>query len=258
MLLSDGIGKLNIHRQTTMYWRFVKGLKEFLREPISPQVARQALTEALQNRERNFLNRAREAIYERVNSPYLKLLRLAGCEYGDLEKLVRSEGIEPTLDKLHQAGVYVTLEEFKGRQPITRGNVSFEAREDDFDAPLGPGVISSDSGGSRGAGTRTSYDFDTLAIYAMHRSIMAAADDADAIRLALWWPTLPGGGTKQLLMCTKAGRTPVRWFAQVSRAGSGPSLKDRMLTNYVVCAGRLLGTKWPAPEYTPPGQAARA
>ncbi len=56
----------------------------------------------------------KRAVYENERSPYLKLLRLAGCGYGDVESLVKADGIEPTLHKLREKGVYISFEEFKG------------------------------------------------------------------------------------------------------------------------------------------------
>ena len=44
-----------------------------------------------------FLFIARKGIYDHAGSPYGGLLRAAGCEYGDLEKLVQKEGVEGAL-----------------------------------------------------------------------------------------------------------------------------------------------------------------
>ena len=48
----------------------------------------------------------------------------AGCELGDLETLVAQEGLEGTLARLLESGVYLTFDEFKDRQigavPIKR------------------------------------------------------------------------------------------------------------------------------------------
>jgi len=68
-----------------MYWRLATGLRGFLKEPITLEQARAIIKERLANRERNLLTIVRRAIYENERSPYLKLLKLAGREYGDLE-----------------------------------------------------------------------------------------------------------------------------------------------------------------------------
>ena len=41
---------------------------------------------------------------------------------------VRKDGVETTLGKLYDAGVYVTGDEFKGRKPIRRGALEFPVR----------------------------------------------------------------------------------------------------------------------------------
>jgi hypothetical protein len=240
-----------------MYLRFARGLKSFLREPITGAMSLEIMRQRLDNRSRNLLQAVRTGIYDNPGSPYLKLLRFAGCEYGDLEAMVNSDGVEPTLRKLQIAGVYVTLEEFKGRREITRGGKSFNVREADFDRPLRDAVLADKSGGTRSGGTRTAFDFDALSNYAVHRAAMATADNGHKAPLGLWWPTLPGGGPRQILMYSKAGMTPVRWFAQVSSRGTGPRLKDRILTKCIVYAGRACGARWPGPEHTPLDEAAR-
>ena len=46
---------------------------------------------------------------------------LAGFELADIRRLVEDLGLEEALERLYDAGVYVTQDEFKGRQPIRRG-----------------------------------------------------------------------------------------------------------------------------------------
>ena len=67
--------------------RFLRRLPAFLRHQISPDHARATLLHRLERREADFLTIARRAVYEQPGSPYLQLLQLAGCEYGDLERL---------------------------------------------------------------------------------------------------------------------------------------------------------------------------
>ena len=72
------------------YGRFAWGLREFLKEPITLAQSRQIIKQRLADRENNLLAIVKKAIYEHEASPYLKLLKLAKCEYGDFEKAVRS------------------------------------------------------------------------------------------------------------------------------------------------------------------------
>ena len=101
---------------------FLCSLTSFLRQPISPQEAQVTLRRRLERRETDSLSLARQAIYQNAASPYRQLLSLASCEYGDLERLVSQEGVEGALRILFRHGVYLTVDEFKGRRPAVRGS----------------------------------------------------------------------------------------------------------------------------------------
>src|SRR5690349_4522347 len=100
--------------------RYAADLPKFLRQPLSPLECRQRIESQLRNREQTFLQILERGIFGNPNSPYRKLLANAGAEFGDIAGAVRSNGIENTLERLHGEGVYITLDEFKGRQPIKR------------------------------------------------------------------------------------------------------------------------------------------
>src|SRR5687767_7935647 len=104
-------------------FRYATGLGGFLRAPLTYEQARVRLAHHLASREDSFLRILESGVYGRPRSPYLSLLRHARVEFGDLACMVRRDGIEATLAKLYDAGVYVTLDEFKGRAPIQRGSL---------------------------------------------------------------------------------------------------------------------------------------
>lgn len=105
-------------------FRFLSRLPSFLRHPIGVEEARAVLRGRLERREVDFLALVRRNVYERPESPYRQLLGLAGCEYGDLESLVNRDGVEGALQTLFRHGVYLTLDEFKGRRPVVRGSAT--------------------------------------------------------------------------------------------------------------------------------------
>jgi hypothetical protein len=116
--------------------RLTRDLPGFVRTPVTTdQVARQMQHDLL-TRPRRFLALARRGIYAQPSSPYLQLLRAAGCERADLESLVEDEGLEGALERLAAAGVYVTYDELKGRREAVRGSQRFHFTEADFDTPL--------------------------------------------------------------------------------------------------------------------------
>ena len=101
--------------------RLVARLPGFLRRPLTVNEARAAVAARLAHREASFLDVVGRRVFERPASPYRALLERAGCEQGDLARLVRQDGVEGALRTLYRAGVYLTVDEFKGRRPIVRG-----------------------------------------------------------------------------------------------------------------------------------------
>src|SRR5690349_3526897 len=88
-------------------YRLAKALPQFLREPIAASVAEARIRSLLADREQRFLQIAKTRIYGSPGGPYLKLLRIAGCAFSDLEDQVRRNGLEETLALLARAGVYL-------------------------------------------------------------------------------------------------------------------------------------------------------
>ncbi len=105
--------------------RFFRGLPGFLRHPVPPVVARRVLAERLAGRDDACLGLLRRIVSMPAEHPYRRLLRHAGCEYADVERLVVREGADGALRTLAAAGVYLTLDEFKGREAIERGTLRF-------------------------------------------------------------------------------------------------------------------------------------
>src|SRR5205085_10349069 len=108
------------------------------------------LHEPLSVREIDFLDLARWAIYDFAPSPYRKLLDIAGCEQGDLERLVMAEGVEGALRILYARGVYLTVDEFKGRKPAIRGSSTVEVEPNLLRNPGAGFHMPSQTSGSRG------------------------------------------------------------------------------------------------------------
>jgi hypothetical protein len=236
--------------QLGMYLNFALGLKGFLKEPINEEQCWLLTKQRLENRERNLLDSIRYSVYANNNSPYLKLLKHAGCEYGDFKKLVYSEGVEAALSRIKEAGVYITIEEFKGKQPATRGRQTFYFGERDFDNPFLAGHLRVRTGASRSAGTRTIYDFKNLEEnWAVHQIMRYSAYNALGYPTAMWLPIMPGAGPVALLGYTKAGIILDKWFSPINKKKLKPSLKNRLGTDYIIYTSRLFGTKLPKPEY---------
>jgi hypothetical protein len=138
-----------------MYARFAWHLRKFIGTSFTLDQSRAIIRERLRRREQNLLMMVKTTIYDNTRSPYLKLLKLAGCEYGDIERMICLDGIEPTLEKLCREGVYLSVEEFKGKKEVIRRGQSFRIGESDFDNPLINPHLAGKTGGSRSAAIRT-------------------------------------------------------------------------------------------------------
>jgi hypothetical protein len=85
--------------------RFFPRLPGFLRHQVTGAEARATVRARLESRETDFLGLCSELVYGIPGSPYRALLAHAGCEFGDLERLVRSDGVEGALAALWRQGV---------------------------------------------------------------------------------------------------------------------------------------------------------
>ncbi len=233
-----------------MYWRFASGLRGFLKQPLTLEQSRQIIEQRLANREANFLRVLARAVYGNRRSPYLRLLDAVHCELGDIENMVRTDGLEHALKRLCEEGVYITAEEFKGNREVVRGGTRFQVTSDDFDNPFLLRQFEGSTGGSRGAGRRTCFDFDHLAYdQAVYQLCLLDAYGAIAAPVVLWRPTAPGGGPRKVLEYVKMGKVPQRWFSPIRTSDATPSLQSRMATSYTVHMSRLCGADIPSPEY---------
>src|SRR5437868_3688064 len=80
--------------------RFFINATRLLRQPPVPSDPLPRLRERLANRDANFLTLIRTRIYGNPSGPYRRLLDIAGCEYGDVERSAALDGIEGTLRSL--------------------------------------------------------------------------------------------------------------------------------------------------------------
>ncbi|MGH7828249.1 MAG: hypothetical protein ACREQ7_24100 [Candidatus Binatia bacterium] len=231
-------------RSTSFYFdkgkmalRYGVGLPRFFFKPLSLADCYALVRKRVEQREENFLAQLRRAVYNNPRSPYLQLLRHAGCEYRDAENMVRQEGLERTLKQLGDSGVYVSIEEFKGRRPIERSGLSFQARPEDFDNPRISATLEKTSGGSRSQGIPTRIEFDFLTDEAAAEGLLF--DELGVYGGSfLFYHNILG----VFLLSVKSGTPPAHWFLPLS------SKKNRLASFYAVWAGRVLGYSLPQPE----------
>ncbi|MDF1552411.1 MAG: hypothetical protein P1P84_05080 [Deferrisomatales bacterium] len=236
--------------------RFVGALRGFLGAPWEPARAVAEVEARIHGRQQSFLTLIERAIFTRPASPYRKLMQAAGVEYGDIAALVRTEGVEGAPGVLFDAGVRVTLDEFKGRQAIRRSGLELPVRAEEFDNPFLRSHYEGRTGGSRGAGTRLIIDLDLLRYEAAHVFLGLLSLDALERPAAVWRPVPPGvTGMKEVLYRARLGRLPEVWFTQVRYRCRLDDLKYAGLTGCTLLGSRLWGRPLPRPRHLPLQQA---
>lgn len=243
---------MSLLEELKMYSRFTAGLRSYLSHRLTLEEAERIVRERMQRREENFLRLLRGAVYGYPDSPYLGLLQQAGCELGDVERMVRNEGLEGALRTLRDAGVYVPFEQFKGRAPLEVNGRVLANRAEDFDNPYLARHFYSETGGSTGRASRNTHDLDHHAALAPHHMLTRAAHGVLDAPSAIWRGILPdGSGIGNVLRPARFGHIPEQWFSQVPWWDSRRSIKYSLATAYFVVAARVMGTFIPWPQYVP-------
>jgi hypothetical protein len=240
------------------YGRFALGLPAFLRRRISIEEAREVVGRRLARRGELWLRLLRRGVYDNPRSPYRPLLTAAGCEPGDVERLVGERGVEGALEVLRGEGVYVTFEEFKGRRPIVRGSLHVETGPGAFANPFSSRYYHGATGGSTGPRARIHFDLDHMAATAPGALLALEANGVRDLPAAVWRPILPSvAGMSTVLRSRFEGRRLERWFSPLDRRDLRRSRKDRLATGLILGVARLAGSPLPAPETVPFDEAER-
>ena len=233
------------------YSRMAWGIRKFLRTPpISDPEA--YIRHHLATRASGFLTLVEKGIFSCPSNPHYEMFRLAGCTLGDLKEEVGRHGLEPTLKRLREAGVYVTHDEFKAKVPIVRAGREIPSHDASFRNPLVANALSEGiSSGSRSKGTRSPRSIGRLLHREAHFRIRNREFDLSSrIRIELK-PILPSGtGLGPGQRGHREGHPVERWFAV------GGGLRDsghyRLLTHCLVLWTRALGANPRLPTYLPP------
>jgi hypothetical protein len=235
--------------EAAMGLRLLRGLPRFFGAPLTRAECRTRIETSLAARETRFLGLLRRGVYERPGSPYLPLLRDAGVSFADAEALVRREGIEGALARLYDAGVRVTLDEFKGRRPIRQARPDAPQSARAFDNPLLLAHYEMRSSGSRGPRRRFRVDLDMLEHEACYERLFID-DFGLADRPHVLWRVVPpgGSGVKAALRLARLGERVDRWFSQTPvswRADPGNALFLHVLR----ASARWFNRPLPRPEH---------
>jgi hypothetical protein len=236
--------------------RFVLGLPRLLRDPITVERARAALRARFEHRSGAFLDLVRRTVYAHPGSPYRVLLAHAGCEAGDLARLVTREGVEGALRALARSGVYLTVEELKGRRPVERGSLQIALDPAHLRNPFSAVAFRSRTGGSRGTATPVALDLGFVREMAVDLCLVTDARGELGAAHALWF--VPGGdAVVKLLRLAAFGVPPVRWFSPVDLTRAEVDRRYVWSVRLLRLGGWLAGVPLPAPEHVPHEEAIR-
>ena len=237
-----------------MLAKFPFRLRGFLRQPLTLDKARSIILRRMDQREELFLQIAETSIYGYPRSPYLPLLKLAGCELGDLRQLVGSKGLEGALAHLRNSGVYFSFEEFKGRAPVVRNGQTLAIRPDDFNNPYARNSLAAESGGSTGPSTRVAMDLDQLAARAPHKMATEAAHGILGAPTVIWRGIMPDSTLNTMLQRAYMRDLPRRWFSHIALRDSKHWIKYGLATYYILLWMRLYRIPIPLPSFVMPNQ----
>ena len=230
-----------------MMLRALYRLPGYLRHPLTLPECRTILRQRLEQRESNWLDLVRRAIWTNAASPYRPLLHQAGCEPGDLERLARQDGLEGALQALLRAGVYLTVDEFKGRRPAVRGSAAIAVDHRQLRNPLSVPTLWAATSGSGGAATRIQFGMACVRDHAVNMALTLAARGGAGWRSAVW----VARGLIPVLWYSALGGPPARWFMQADPRTCGLRSQlwwsIRMITTTSWLAGRPIHF----PEHVP-------
>jgi hypothetical protein len=252
MLQKIGNSMFSFFSTVQTYFNFAFSIRRYRCNTLTEAEVKQTILEQLVNREANFLSTLKTNVFDHPHSPYLILFDAANITYADVEKIVAQHGIEGTLNKLYDANVYVTFEEFKGRKPIKRNGVEFQPKDSDFDnINLTTSMVGS-TGGSTGKPSRTKMDLDHIAQSAKHWGLAFSIHGIFDDPMMMWSGLLPDI-TSPAYVFTRAhvGYNIKQWFSSFRGNDANMGWYYTLLTYLMIFLARVQGLKFPFPEYIP-------
>lgn len=232
--------------------RFLRRLPRFLRRPVTIQEAHAIVRHRLTHRETDFLALARSMIFARPDNPYRPLLDHAGCEFGDLERLVRIEGLEGALRALYRTGVYLTVDEMKGRHPVVRGSTTILVEPSQLRNPTATIHFVAQSSGTWGPRTPILIDLASVRDQAVDLLLFLEAWGVTGFAHAVWG--VPGSSALgAILRFAASGHPPSRWFSQVDPRAAGLHARYRWSARVMRWGSVMAGRVLPAPQHVPLG-----
>jgi hypothetical protein len=229
------------------YWRIAAGVRDYAGRPI-PANASQLIRGQIENREATWLSLVQRAVFDVPSNPYFRMFELADCKYGDLRHSVQRNGLTSTLETLHDEGVHLTFDEFKGKEPIVRAGKEIRSSRNSFQNRLQGSWLDSATSGSSGKRSRVAFGTGALLLREMILALVIEDFDLNNYKRLIVRPIMPSTiGVMQGLSMSRLGCPMDHWYA--TGGSHRHSLHYRMLTRYLLHASRRSGATLPSPEY---------
>lgn len=212
--------------------------------------ARTVLRGRFHRREDDFAALIRRCVYLHEGSPYRPLLAHAGVEAGDVERLIRQEGVEGTLQALYREGIYLTLDEFKGRRPVRRGSASIAVTQEALRNPAASVHMLFHTSGRTGRTHVVGIDLAQIRYEAVDLKLFFGARGGDEWVHGIYG--VPGSSiVRVVLRVGSLGAPLLRWFSQIDPAAPELDSRYRWSACLMRVGGRLAGVPIPPPEFAP-------
>ena len=240
----------NVLKEAAYYLRMARGLPKIIRYPAHPD-PEAVLREQMASREDRFLDTLQRVVLASPEHPYAQMFQEARCAFADVQDLVQRGGLECALETLRKAGVWLSHDEFKGKQPIVRNGRHIPATTASFDNPLADADWETHSSGSRSAGTRVRISMKFRAHLACYQQLSHANFDVRNRRWITMAPILPTPwGLTRPIYAHKLGTAPQQWYS------AGGTLREsghyQAVTRILIAEARLLGVPMPSLSLLPP------
>jgi hypothetical protein len=227
--------------------RFAYSLIKSFKKPWTPRRSASFMKHGVVNRDTNFLDLCDSQIFENKQSPYQKLFDCTGYTKEKLTALVKNKGLEAALLQLAADGIYLDIDEFKGKKPVIRPGLQMTIDASAFDIIKGPGVTLKSSG-SRGPGMRTRIGIPGLRLVASNLLLILTFLKSEHLPIVLYYPMPSVSGIIHLIVFTMAGKPPAAWFSQIPLTSLWLS-KTGLKLLFLKAGARLTGISLPSPEF---------
>ena len=229
--------------------RFVRRLPRYYQTPIGRDEALRIVRRRLERREDDFLDLVRRTVFENAGSPYRELFRLAGCEEGDLGRLVGQDGVEGALRALYHQGVYLTVDELKGHRPAVRSGVAVHVDAARFRNPLAGSHMPGRTSGSRGTARHVPVDLECLRDRSVNAGLTLDARGGGNWVKGVW--SMSTGSLGVAIRFSGFGAPTARCFMLVDPATAGLGAHYRWSARLLRAAALLYGLPLPRAEHVP-------